>query len=44
MSVQLSLYAEELEKEANEQYKKKISLINGVDPFGKVNEGEQFDQ
>jgi len=43
MSVQLSSYADKLEKEAKDRYKKKISLINGVDPFGKVTEGEPFD-
>ena len=31
-----------MNKEAKDRYKK-ISLINGVDPFGKVTEGEQFD-
>ena len=40
---QLSSYADNLEKGAKARYKEKISLINGVDPFGKVTEGEQFD-
>ena len=39
---QLSSYADNLEKGAKARYKEKISLINGVDPFGKVTEGEQF--
>jgi len=43
MSSQLSLYANNLEKEAKARYKEKLTLINGVDPFGKVTEGEQFD-
>jgi len=44
MSVVLSPYADnKLNKEAKDQYKKNISLINGVDPFGKVTEGERFD-
>ena len=41
MLVQLSSYLYKLEKEAKDLYKK-ISLINGVDPFGKVTEGEKF--
>ena len=40
---QLSSYADNLEKGAKARYKEKISLINGVDPFGKVTEGEHFD-
>ena len=40
---QLSSYTDNLEKGAKARYKEKISLINGVDPFGKVTEGEQFD-
>jgi len=43
MSSQLSLYANNLEKEAKARYKEKLILINGVDPFGKVTKGEQFD-
>jgi len=43
MASQLSSYAEGLEKQAKVRYKDKISLINGVDPFGKVAEGEPFD-
>ena len=42
MSVQLSSYAGKLKKETMDRYKK-ISLINGVDLFGKMTEGEQFD-
>ena len=42
MSVELSPYADKSDKEAKDQYKK-ISLINGVVPFGKVTEGKQFD-
>ena len=38
--LRLSSYADNLEKAC---YKEKISLINGVDLFGKVTEGEQFD-
>ena len=43
MASQLSSYAEALEKQAKARYKDKISLINGVDPFRKVTEGEPLD-
>ena len=38
----LSSYANNLEKEAKACYEEKISLINQVDPFGKVTEGIQL--
>jgi len=38
--MKLSSYASNLEKEAKARYEEKISLINRVDPFGKVTEGE----
>ena len=41
---QLSSYADNLEKKgAKACYKEKTALINRVDPFGKVTEGEQCD-
>ena len=43
MALQLSSYAETLGKEVKARYKDKISLINGVDPFRKITEGEPFD-
>ena len=43
MALQLSSYAEALEKQAKARYEDKISLINGVDPFRKVTEGGPLD-
>ena len=43
MASQLSSYTEALEKQEKAQSKDKISLINGVDPFRKVTEGEPLD-
>jgi len=41
--MKLSSYASNLEKETKAHYEEKISLINGVDSFGKVTEGIRFD-
>jgi len=41
--MKLSSYASNLENEAKARYEENISLINGVDPFGKVTEGVRFD-
>ena len=44
MSLGLSSYAEKLDQEAKVRYKKKLTLINGVDPFmGTITEGEPLD-
>ena len=36
------MYFEGLSEEAKARYMEKISLINGIDPFGKVVDGEAF--
>ena len=39
---ELSSYAESLNQETKTRYKDKIALIDGIDPFGKVNAGEPY--
>ena len=42
VTTQRSAYFEGLSKEAKARYMEKISLINGIDPFKKVVDGEAF--